>query len=134
MRLHLKLPFIWIKPVVGPFSRHNWSFLRATWIFHQALRTTERSLARSYYSVVSLERTSPGVCGGIVLPFSISVSFAFEFLFSDVFVCIWLSILLLNCGGRGSGNESEDNSGEFHSYLKFILLLLLPSIKLIYNN
>ena len=116
--------------VVGPFSRQYRSSFRARWDFLQTLRTTERSLDRSCYSVVSLERTSPGVSGGIVLPFSISVGFTFEFLFSDVFVCIWLSILLLNCGGRGSGNQGEDNSCEFHSFLKFILLLLYYKFKL----
>ena len=134
MRLQLKHPIIWIEPVVGPYSRQDRSSLRARLKIHLTLKATERSLDRSYFSIVSLERTGPGVGGGIVLPFSISVGFAFEFLFSDVFVCIWLSILLLNCGGRSSGNEGEDNSGEFHSILKFILLLLLPLIKLIYNN
>ena len=70
---------------------------------------------RSSYSVVSLEWAGPGVGGGVIFPFSVSVGFALEFLFSDVFICVFNS--------RDSCEDCEE--GEFHfDYLT----------NLIYNN
>ena len=57
-------------------------------------------------SVVGLEWASPGVGGGVVFPLSVSVGFAFEFLFSDVFISVSL------VDGRDSGDKSD--KGEFH--------------------
>ena len=57
-------------------------------------------------SVVGLEWAGPGVGGGVVFPLSVSVGFAFEFLFSDVFISVSL------VDGRDSGDKSD--KGEFH--------------------
>ena len=70
--------------------------------------------AFSLYSIVSLEWAGPGVGGGIVFPLSVSVGFALKLLLSDVFIGVSLSILLLNGGSRGGGNEGEDNGSDFH--------------------
>ena len=69
----------------------------------------------SHGSVISLEWACPGVSGGIILPFSVSVSFALEFLFSDVFISVSLSIFLLYSCGGGRGDECEDYGGDFHN-------------------
>ena len=58
----------------------------------------------SHHSVVGLEWAGPGVGGGIVFPFSVSVGLAFEFLFSDVFIGVAGSLF----HGSNGGNESED--------------------------
>ena len=58
-------------------------------------------------SVVSLERAGPGVGGGVVFPFYVSVGFAFELLLSDVLVGVSLSGLLLDAGSFGGGNGDE---------------------------
>ena len=67
----------------------------------------------SWSSVVSLEWAGPGVGGGIIFPFSVSVSLALEFLLSDVLIGVLVGGFLLDGGGWSSGNEGED-SGEFH--------------------
>ena len=46
------------------------------------------SLADPTYSVVCLERAGPGVGGGVVFPFSVSVGFTFELLLSDVLISV----------------------------------------------
>ena len=58
-------------------------------------------------SVVLLEWAGPGVGGGIVFPFSVSVGLALQLLFSDVLVGVSAGGLLLNAGGIGGcdGNE-----------------------------
>ena len=69
----------------------------------------------SVYSVVGLEWASPGVGGGIVFPLSVSISFALEFLLSDILIGVSLGFFLFH--GGNSGNKSEDG-GEFHSNCK----------------
>ena len=64
-------------------------------------------------SVVSLEWAGPGVGGGIIFPFSVSVSLALEFLLSDVLIGVLVGGFLLDGGGWSGGDEGED-SGEFH--------------------
>ena len=68
------------------------------------------STRRSSCSVVSLEWASPGVGGGVVFPFSVSVGLALELLLSDVLVGVSLSGLLLDGGslGGGDGDEGEE--------------------------
>ena len=58
-------------------------------------------------SVVGLEWAGPGVGGGIVFPLSVSISFAFKLLLSDVFIGV------SDIDGRGGGNKCNDGS-EFH--------------------
>ena len=58
------------------------------------------------HSVVGLEWAGPGVGGGIVFPFSVSVSFAFELLLSDVFISVF------HVDGRDGGDKGD--KGEFH--------------------
>ena len=66
-------------------------------------------------SVVSLEWASPGVGGGVIFPFSVSVGLALELLLSDVLVGVSLSGLLLNGGGLGGGDGDEgEEEGVFH--------------------
>tara|TARA_B110000285_G_scaffold206758_1_gene245583 strand:- start:173 stop:313 length:141 start_codon:yes stop_codon:yes gene_type:complete len=46
-----------------------------------------------------LEWAGPGVGGGIVFPFSVSVGFALELLLSDIFISISFGGFLLNGDG-----------------------------------
>ena len=62
---------------------------------------------RRGYSVVSLERASPGVGGGVVLPLSVSVGLALELLLTDVLV----GVVGVDLGG---GDEGDKGSDEFH--------------------
>ena len=57
-------------------------------------------------SVVGLEWAGPGVGGGIIFPLSVSVGFAFELLFSDVFIGV------SDVDGRDGGDKGNDS--EFH--------------------
>ena len=58
------------------------------------------------HSVVLLEWAGPGVGGGVVFPFSVSVSLALEFLFPDVLISVQTSGLLVGGLGTSESNES----------------------------
>ena len=58
----------------------------------------------NHHSVVGLEWAGPGVGGGVVFPFSVSVGLAFKLLFSDVFIGVAGSLF----HGSNGGNEGED--------------------------
>ena len=66
-----------------------------------------------FCSVVSLEWAGPCVGCGIVFPFSVSIGFALEFLFSDVFIGVLVGRFLGDGGSRGYGKEGKDD-GIFH--------------------
>ena len=58
------------------------------------------------HSVVGLEWAGPGVGGGVVFPFSVSVGLAFKFLLSDVFIGV------SDVDGRDGSDKGD--KGEFH--------------------
>ena len=72
-------------------------------------------------SVVSLEWAGPGVGGGIIFPFSVSVSLALELLLSDVLVGVLVGGLLRDGGGRGGGNKGDDGE-QFHFYFSLKII------------
>ena len=60
-----------------------------------------------------MEWAGPGVGGGVVFPFSVSIGLAFEFLFSDVLIGVVVGRFLVDGGGAGDSEESQDD-GIFH--------------------
>ena len=68
------------------------------------------------HSVVGLEWAGPGVGGGVVFPFSVSVGLAFKFLLSDVFIGV------SGVDSRGGGDKGNKGS-EFHFSLILIIII-----------